>query len=73
MYTQTQEVLVKEVMTMTGAATEEEAVTIALEEYVKPKNPKVHVYQKVKGDLKGLLKYRGSGIWEGDLDAMREC
>jgi Arc/MetJ family transcription regulator len=53
------ETLVKEAMKISGIATKKAVLNMALKEYVR------------KNNLKKILKYRGSNIWEGNLEEMR--
>ncbi len=53
------EKLVRQARRLTGLKTKREIVQKALELLVRSE------------DRKGILKYFGSGIWEGDLKAMR--
>lgn len=53
------EKLVRQARKLTGLKTKREIVQKALELLVRSE------------DRKGILQYRGSGIWEGDLKAMR--
>lgn len=54
-----QELLIKEAMQITGIQSENEIIIKALQEYIK----------KIK-QLE-ILKYKGSHIWEGNLEQMR--
>lgn len=54
-----QELLVKEAMEITGIKTESEVIINALKEYIR-KNRQLKI-----------LKYKGSHIWEGNLEEMR--
>jgi Arc/MetJ family transcription regulator len=51
--------LLNEAMRISGITTKKALVNKALQQFVD------------STDLKELLKYQGSGIWEGDLEAMR--
>jgi Arc/MetJ family transcription regulator len=51
--------LVKEAMKISGINTKKAVLNMALKEYVR------------KNNLKKILKYRGSNIWDGNLDEMR--
>ncbi|MBN1499520.1 MAG: type II toxin-antitoxin system VapB family antitoxin [Spirochaetes bacterium] len=51
--------LVKEAMVISGVSTKKGIIDLALHEYVKAAN------------RKKILKYKGSKIWEGDLNKMR--
>lgn len=51
--------LVKEAQKLTGLSKKVDVVNYALEELVKRQR------------RKGLLKFMGSGCWEGNLEAMR--
>ena len=54
-----QELLVKEAMKITGIQTESEVIINALKEYIR-RNRQLEI-----------LKYKGSNIWEGNLEEMR--
>ena len=54
-----QELLIKEAMQLTGIQTESEIIIRALREYVR-RNRQMEI-----------LKYKGSRVWEGDLEQMR--
>lgn len=54
-----QELLVKEAMQLTGIQTESEVVIKALQEYIR-RNRQLEI-----------LKFKGSHIWEGNLEEMR--
>lgn len=56
---ETTSALARQVMTLTGIQTEEEAINQALREYIR------HLVQKE------ILSYEGTGIWEGNLEEMR--
>lgn len=56
---QEQETLVKEAMQITGIKSESEVIIKALQEYIK------------KNRQKDMLKYKGTHIWEGNLEEMR--
>jgi Arc/MetJ family transcription regulator len=51
--------LLREAHKLSGLKTKREVVNLALAAYVR--------YEK----RKGILRFKGSGIWEGDLKAMR--
>jgi Arc/MetJ family transcription regulator len=51
--------LVNEAMRISGITTKKALVNKALQQFVD------------STDLKELLKYQGSGIWEGNLEEMR--
>jgi Arc/MetJ family transcription regulator len=51
--------LVNEAMRISGISTKKALVNKALQQLID------------SNDLKELLKYQGSGIWEGNLDEMR--
>jgi Arc/MetJ family transcription regulator len=53
------EKLVNEAMRISGITTKKALVNKALQQFID------------SNDLKELLKYQGSGIWEGNLDEMR--
>jgi Arc/MetJ family transcription regulator len=53
------ETLVKEAMKISGIATKKAVLNMALKEYVR------------KNNLKKILKYRGSNVWEGNFEEMR--
>ncbi|MDR1445414.1 MAG: type II toxin-antitoxin system VapB family antitoxin [Treponema sp.] len=53
------EKLVNEAMRISGIATKKALVNKALQQFID------------SNDLKELLKYQGSGIWEGNLEEMR--
>ncbi|MBR0033180.1 MAG: type II toxin-antitoxin system VapB family antitoxin [Treponema sp.] len=54
-----QESLVKEAMQITGIQTENEVIIRALKEYIR-----------LNRQLE-ILKYKGSHVWEGNLEEMR--
>lgn len=54
-----QETLVKEAMQLTGINSESEVIIKALPYYIR------------KNSQQEILKYKGSHIWEGDLEQMR--
>ncbi len=56
---QKQELLVKEAMQITGIKSESEVIIKALQDYIR------------KYRQNEILKYKGSNIWEGDLEQMR--
>jgi Arc/MetJ family transcription regulator len=51
--------LVNEAMRISGITTKKALVNKALQQFID------------SNDLKELLKYQGSGIWEGNLEEMR--
>jgi Arc/MetJ family transcription regulator len=51
--------LVKEAMKISGINTKKAVLTMVLKEYIR------------KNNLKEIVKYRGSNIWEGNLEEMR--
>jgi Arc/MetJ family transcription regulator len=51
--------LVNEAMRISGITTKKTLVNKALQQFID------------SNDLKELLKYQGSGIWEGNLEEMR--
>jgi len=51
--------LLREARKLSGLKTKREVVNAALELFVR--------HQR----LKGILRFKGSGIWQGDLKAMR--
>jgi Arc/MetJ family transcription regulator len=51
--------LVNEAMRISGIATKKALINKALRQFID------------SDDLKELLKYQGSGIWEGNLEEMR--
>jgi Arc/MetJ family transcription regulator len=53
------EKLVNEAMRISGITTKKALVNKALQQFID------------SNDLKELLKYQGSGIWEGNLEEMR--
>ncbi|GHV31802.1 DUF2191 domain-containing protein [Spirochaetia bacterium] len=53
------DVLVEKAMNLTKISTKKALINKALEELIRANN------------LKGILKYENSGIWEGNLDEMR--
>jgi Arc/MetJ family transcription regulator len=53
------EKLVNEAMRISGITTKTALVNKALQQFID------------SNDLKELLKYQGSGIWEGNLEEMR--
>jgi len=53
------EELLREAHKLSGLKTKREVVNLALAAYVR--------YEK----RKGILRFKGSGLWEGDLKAMR--
>jgi Arc/MetJ family transcription regulator len=52
--------LVKKAMEISGINTKKAVLNMVLKEYIR------------KNNLKKILKYRGAGIWEGNLDEMRK-
>lgn len=54
-----QETLVKEAMQITGIKSESEVIIKALQDYIR------------KNSQQEILKYKGSHVWEGDLEQMR--
>jgi Arc/MetJ family transcription regulator len=52
--------LVKQAMEISGQNTKKAAINTILSEYIR------------KYNQKNILKYRGTKIWEGDLEKMRE-
>jgi Arc/MetJ family transcription regulator len=53
------EKLVNEAMRISGISTKKALVNKALQQFID------------SNDVKELLKYQGSGIWEGNLEEMR--
>ncbi|MDR1929100.1 MAG: type II toxin-antitoxin system VapB family antitoxin [Treponema sp.] len=53
------DILVKEAMKISGMHTKKAVLNMVLKEYIR------------KNNLKKILKYRGSNIWEGNLEEMR--
>jgi Arc/MetJ family transcription regulator len=51
--------LVNQAMKISGINTKKAVLNMVLKEYIK------------KNNLKRILKYRGSNIWEGNLEEMR--
>lgn len=51
--------LVKEAMEISGVNTKKAVLNMVLKEYIR------------KNNLKKILKYRGTNIWEGNLEEMR--
>jgi Arc/MetJ family transcription regulator len=51
--------LVKEAMRISGMSTKKAVLNMALKEYIR------------KNNLKKILKYKGSNVWEGNLEEMR--
>jgi Arc/MetJ family transcription regulator len=51
--------LINEAMRITGITTKKALINKALQEFVD------------SYDVKELLKYQGSGVWEGNLEEMR--
>jgi Arc/MetJ family transcription regulator len=51
--------LVNQAMKISGISTKKAVLNMVLKEYIK------------KNNLKRILKYRGSNIWEGNLEEMR--
>lgn len=54
-----QEILVKEAMQITGIQSENEVIIKALQEYIR------------RNRQREILKYKGTRIWDGDLEQMR--
>jgi Arc/MetJ family transcription regulator len=52
--------LVKKAMEISGQSTKKAAINTILNEYIR------------KYNQKNILKYRGTKIWEGNLEKMRE-
>lgn len=54
-----QETLVKEAMQITGIKSEDEVIVKALQEYIN------------RNRQQEILKYKGSHVWDGNLEQMR--
>jgi Arc/MetJ family transcription regulator len=53
------DVLIREAMRISGISTKKAVLNMVLKEYIR------------KNNLKKILKYRGSNVWEGNLEEMR--